>query len=395
MSPRSARLRLSLICEPGDPRLPELLAEYAPAELVTQIVAGRSLGGRPVPGAWTHAAASVEFDARHARERASAAGLRWIVPGDKAWPTRLADLDHVPTSNGATGSPLGLWVRGAGNLAALTDRSVAIVGARDCTAYGAEQAAEIAADAGSAGFAVVSGAAFGVDACAHRGALAAMAPTIAVLACDAGTSYPRAHTALLQRIAEEGLVVSEQSPGRAPTKGRFLARNRLIAALTGGTVVVEARRRSGALSTLGWADQLGRVTMGLPGPVTSQQSVGVHEAIRDGKALLVGSGTDVVAALAGMDPQELPDVPAAGSADETAFDALTGDQAKVLDALAWDESLDLRTVARRSGVAPAAAAAALTVLAGAGWAAADTASRWRLVRRADLERRRPRRTVGE
>jgi DNA processing protein len=275
----------------------------------------------------------------------------------------------------------------------LVERSVSIVGARDCTAYGAEEAAEIAADAGSAGFTVVSGAAFGIDACAHRGALAMLTPTIAVLACDAATSYPRAHTALLQRIAEEGLVVSEQPPGRAPTKARFLARNRLIAALTVGTVVVEARRRSGALNTLAWADQLGRVTMAVPGPVTSQQSVGTHEAIRDGKAMLVAVGSDVVAALGGLEiPHGSTAQPGEG---DTAFDALTSDQARVLDALDWSTPLDTPGLAGRAGLGRAATERALRVLAEGGWAAAVGSGRWLLARRADLEQPKLPRTVGE
>jgi len=394
---RSARLQLSLICEPGHPRLPELLAEHEPAELVELIRRDRAVGGQTLPPAWVHAAQSMESEVARARDLAKAAGLRWLVPGDKAWPERLYDLDHAPPNGGATGAPLGLWVRGGGSLGDLVESSVSIVGARDCTAYGAEQAAEIAADAGGAGFTVVSGAAFGIDACAHRGALAMLAPTIAVLACDAATSYPRAHAALLQRIAEEGLVVSEQPPGRAPTKARFLARNRLIAALTVGTVVVEARRRSGALSTLAWADQLGRVTMAVPGPVTSQQSVGTHEAIRDGKAVLVGAGTDVVMALTGLNCVALTGAAAAtqGRANDTAYDALPSDQARVLDALDWRDPAAADVVARRAGVDPAVAARALSALARGGWAAADGSGRWLLARRADLEQPARPRTVGE
>ena len=390
---RWARLRLSLICEPGDPRLAELLTHRQPTDLLELIQSGRTVAGRSLPQAWIHAAQGIEADVERAQELADAAGLRWIVPGDKAWPERLHDLDHAPPNGGATGAPLGLWVLGTGSLADMIEQSVSIVGARDCTAYGAEQAAEIAADAGSAGFTVVSGAAFGVDACAHRGALAMLAPTIAVLACDAATSYPRAHAALLRRIAEEGLVVSEQPPGRAPTKARFLARNRLIAALTVGTVVVEARRRSGALNTLAWADQLGRVTMAVPGPVTSQQSVGTHEAIRDGKAMLVATGSDVIAALGGL---EIPtSSPARSEGGDTAFDALSPEQARVLDALEWRVPLSMSDVARRAGVGRAGAERALLVLAEGGWAAADASGRWFLARRADLEQPTLPRTVGE
>ena len=149
-------------------------------------------------------------------------------------------------------------------------------------------------------------------------------------------------------------------------------------------MVVEARRRSGALNTLAWADQLGRVTMAVPGPVTSQQSVGTHEAIRDGKAMLVGSGTDVVTALTGLDSSALEAAPEPPAATDTAFDALPSDQRRVLDALEWTTPFDAFHVARRAGLTPRATERALRALAQEGWAAADDSSRWRLLQRADL-----------
>jgi DNA processing protein len=394
MSPRTARLALSLICEPGDPRLPVLLATIDPLKLVDAIRAGRRVGGVAFPTAWMHGAQDVDADVDRVLDRADAAGLRWIVPGDTAWPQRLDALDHVEQIAGATGMPLGLWVRGERSLADLVDRSVAIVGARDCTVYGAEVAGEIAADASSAGFVVVSGAAYGIDACAHRGALATLSPTVAVLACDAATDYPRAHAALLNRIADEGLVVSEQPPGQVPTKARFLSRNRIIAALAEGTLVVEARRRSGALNTLAWADQLGRPTMAVPGPVTSQHSVGTHQAIRDGKAVLVSTGQEVVSALSGFVAEVEP-----VRADDTAFDRLTSVQARVLDALEWTKPLGLDELSGRAGLGRESVGRALADLVAGGWAApigrAPAATRWLLVRRADLESPEQPRTVGE
>jgi DNA processing protein len=375
--------------------LPQLLARVEPAELVAKARTGRQAGGRSLPTAWIHAARTLDDDLDRALSLGDAAGLRWIVPGDTEWPEQLADLDHADPKAGATGTPLGLWLRGSRRLGELAEASVAIVGARDCTAYGAEQAAEIAADAASAGFTVVSGAAFGIDACAHRGALAMLHPTVAILACDAATSYPRAHAALLQRIADEGVIVSEQPPGRVPTKSRFLARNRLIAALTAGTVVVEARQRSGALNTLTWADQLGRITMAVPGPVTSQQSTGTHEAIRDGKAVLVSSGTEVIAALGGMSVAAIPASEAEPSTADTAFDALTSEQARVLDALEWKTPLVVTDVARRAGLTRVRCEQGLQLLGHRGWAVCDGSGRWLLARRADLERRDQTRRVGE
>jgi DNA processing protein len=197
---------------------------------------------------------------------------------------------------------------------------------------------------------------------------------------------------MLARIAEEGLVVSEQPPGQVPMKSRFLSRNRIIAALTRGTVVVEARRRSGSLNTLGWADRLGRVTMAVPGPVTSPQSVGPHVAVREGRAILVSSGADVadeLAALGAASPERDAD------ADVTAWDALAPELARVLDALDWKTPLDVDEVARRARVSRAAAERALDRLTRAGWVAAAGPRSWLLERRADLAPPAATRTVGE
>ena len=376
---RRARLALSLICEPGDPRLPDLLSAHTPVQLVEALQDDRRLADDPWPASWTHRVQHLDTRLARVERLAGAAGLRWVVPGDKTWPHGLDDLDHVEPLHGATGSPLGLWVRGIGNLAELSATSVAVVGARDCTPYGAEAASEIAADAAAAGATVVSGAAFGIDASAHRGALAMGRATVAVLACDAGTDYPRAHAALLSRIAEGGLVVSEQPPGQVPTKARFLSRNRIIAGLAGGTVVVEARRRSGSLNTLHWADRLGRPTMAVPGPVTSQQSGGTHQAVRDGKAVLVTGGSDVLAELAGIGAPE----PDSVSVPATEYDHLPGPAQRAIDALTWHAATPARDVAAAADLGPHDVAKALALLARRGLAE-RTSDGWVLVRRADL-----------
>lgn len=379
-SRRRARLALSLICEPGDPRLPELLSAHGPEELVRAICTDRRLGENAWPASWVHRARDLDGRVGSAEQLAAAAGLRWLIPGDRGWPCALDDLDHVEPLHGATGAPLGLWLRGAGRLAQLCEASVAVVGARDCTPYGAEAASEIAADAAAAGVTVVSGAAFGIDASAHRGALAMGRPTVAVLACDAGTDYPRAHAALLSRIAGEGgLVVSEQPPGQVPTKARFLSRNRLIAGLAGGTVVVEARRRSGSLNTLHWADRLGRPTMAVPGPVTSQQSGGTHQAVRDGKAVLVTGGPDVLTELGGIGADETSPVVSA----PTEFDALPTPARRVLDALSWRDPRPTTDLADAANIGAAEVIQALGLLSSRGLAE-PVGDRWVLVRRADL-----------
>ena len=169
------------------------------------------------------------------------------------------------------------------------DRAVSVVGARSATPYGEHVAAEVGFGLASAGMTVVSGAAFGIDGAAHRGALNAEGRTVAVLACGVDRDYPQGHAALLERIADTGLVISEYPPGTPPAKHRFLVRNRLIAALSGGTVVVEAGVRSGARNTAATAAALGKVVLAVPGPITSAQSVGCHDLLRTGAAMLAGS----------------------------------------------------------------------------------------------------------
>jgi DNA processing protein len=172
-------------------------------------------------------------------------------------------------------------------------RSVAVVGARACTEYGAHMAVSLAAGLAEHGWVVVSGGAYGVDGAAPRGALGAGGATVAVLACGVDRPYPRGHTELIARIAEQGLVVGELPPGEHPTPSRFVLRNRVIAALTRGTVVVEAAHRSGSLVTARAAQRLGRHTMGVPGPATSALSAGVHELLR-AEAQLVTDASEVI-----------------------------------------------------------------------------------------------------
>lgn len=299
-----ALLALSLVAEAGDPRLVTWRERCDPQELWRAVVRG----GAEVPDRWHACAADAERSIDALVRRAESVGARWIVPGTPAWPVALDDLDHLDGVGQVAGSPLGLWVRGGGDLTTIAAAPVAVVGARTNTTYGAECASDIAADCADQGHAVVSGAAFGIDACAHRGALMGGGPTVAVMACGVDVDYPKPHAALLRRIAEEGLVISEFPPGSEPQKHRFLVRNRIIAALSVGVVVVEAAERSGSLNTLNWADQLGRTTMVVPGPVTSQASGGTHRAVRDGKAVLVTCGRDVLADTFGFVDDDAPPV---------------------------------------------------------------------------------------
>ncbi|MFC6345370.1 DNA-processing protein DprA, partial [Nocardioides hankookensis] len=202
------------------------------------------------------------------------------------------------------------------------------MGSRSATTYGDDVAREVAATVGQAGRPIVSGAAYGIDQAAHRGAIAVDAPTIAVLACGADRVYPLAHRELIEHIAVAGgAVVSETFPDGAPMRIRFLARNRLISALTAGTLVVEAALRSGALNTANWAARLNRTLMGVPGPVTSASSAGVHQLVRSGAATLVTHGDEVLEVL-GAAGEHLLERP---RGRDRPRDALTDRQRLVLD----------------------------------------------------------------
>ncbi len=197
----------------------------------------------------------------------------------------------------APARPYALWVRGTADLRACSARSVAIIGARAATAYGRYVSTRMAADLGATGWTVVSGGAYGIDASAHNGVLAAGGMTVAVLACGPDIAYPRPHRGLLDAIAAQGAVISEWPPGTPPARQRFLLRNRVIAALALGTVVVEAAAHSGTLAAARHAHDLGRPLMAVPGPVTSAMSAGCHSLIRERHALCVTGAADIAAYL--------------------------------------------------------------------------------------------------
>jgi len=211
---RLARAHLSRIVEPGDERVGALLDRHSAQETLARLLAGPAGEGCRARAVGTDPVA----DLTHAH----ALGARLICPGEPEWPTQLDDLGLA--------RPIGLWVRGSASLRLLALRSVAVVGARACTAYGTRVAADLAAQLADAAWVVVSGGAYGIDAAAHRGALAATGVTIGVLACGVDQCYPRGHGTLLDRIAEQGLLVSELPLGAHPNKPRFLLRNRVIAA---------------------------------------------------------------------------------------------------------------------------------------------------------------------
>jgi DNA processing protein len=196
--------------------------------------------------------------------------------------------------------PIALWVRGSARPAEVFERAVSVVGARAATGYGEHVAAELSYGLANLGVTVVSGAAYGIDGAAHRGVLAAEGLTVAVLGCGIDIGYPSGHTALLDRIARDGLVISEYAPGTVPARHRFLVRNRLIAALSTGTVVVEAGVRRGARNTAACASALGKELMAVPGPITSAMSAGCHELIRSGTAIPVSSVAEILESVGRM-----------------------------------------------------------------------------------------------
>ncbi|MFE6286868.1 DNA-processing protein DprA [Streptomyces sp. NPDC057877] len=281
------RVLLTRVIEPGDEIGGRWVREYGAGEVVRRL---RGTRGHALPGVGEKRWGGLRARARRAEpERdlavAAAAGVRFLRPGTGEWPGQLDDLGDA--------RPIGLWVRGRPSLRTWALRSVAVVGARACTEYGAQVAVGLAAGLAERGWVVVSGGAYGIDGAAHRGALGAGGATVAVLACGLDRPYPRGHTQLITRISEQGLVVGELPPGDHPTPSRFVLRNRVIAALTRGTVVVEAAYRSGSLVTARAARRLGRHTMGVPGPVTSSLSGGVHELLRQ-DAVLVTDAAEVV-----------------------------------------------------------------------------------------------------
>lgn len=282
---RRARVTLSRVVEPGDEVCGRWVREIGAREALRWLSEGDRQPRGMTDTRWAGLRARAErADPEGDLARAREAGVRFVCPGDSEWPAQLDDLGD--------GRPLGLWVRGLSSLRIWALRSVAVVGARACTEYGAHMAATLGAGLAERGWVVVSGGAYGVDGAAHRGALGAGGATVAVLACGVDRPYPRGHTQLITRIAEQGLVIGELPPGDHPTPSRFILRNRVIAALTRGTVVVEAAYRSGALVTARAAQRLGRFTMGVPGPATSSLSAGVHELLR-GEAVLVTDAAEV------------------------------------------------------------------------------------------------------
>ena len=360
---RLARAWLSRAVEPGRGAVFDLVTEVGPVEaarLLRSGAAGTSVG--------TLVEARRRVD-RAAEDLAEAArlGARLVTPEDHEWPDEAlrpleiayvreqAELRSGSPSEDRDRSrveltpPMALWVLGSARLDETLTRSVSIVGSRAATPYGEHVAAELGHGLGRRQWAVVSGGAFGIDGAVHRGVLAADGVTVAIVGGGLRDPYPRGHAGLFHRIARDGLLVSELPPDATPQRHRFLVRNRLIAGLTAGTVVVEAGVRSGALATARQALRMGRPVMGVPGPVTSAESAGVHELIRTRPDVTLVTRTAEVAELIGSIGADLAPRP---EAPATVRDGLTPVARQVLDGLpaAGTASADLIAVA--AGVPP-------------------------------------------
>jgi DNA processing protein len=292
---RLARAALTCVAEPGDGVMGALLRTCAPAAIIAALTEGRAPAGAGRVAGLDRAlqrwgARLGEAPAAVTMDRWHRDGIRLLCPGDPGWPGQLDVLGDA--------QPWALWLRGSADLRYACLRSVSIVGTRAATSYGEHVCLELAAALAERGWAVVSGGAFGIDKCAHRGALMAEGITIAVLASGVDEPYPLGHHLLFDAIAAHGVLVSEWPPGRRPTRPGFLVRNRVITALSRGTVVVEAALRSGALNTARHARDQCRPLMAVPGPVTSPASAGCHEIIREWGAVCVTGARDVLEHLA-------------------------------------------------------------------------------------------------
>jgi DNA processing protein len=373
---RLARAYLLRVAEPPAPALAALVDECGPVRSAALVRQGRV---PPAVLAETQARRCVD---RAAADLLAAAALeaRLVVPEDDEWPAWPFAAFGPAAARGVDWAvaPLGLWVRGPARLDELSASAVAVVGARAATSYGEHVASEFGYGLAERGVAVVSGAAYGIDGAAHRGALAAGGPTFAVLGCGVDYGYPSGHVGLLREIARDGAVVSEYPPGTPPARHRFLVRNRLIAALSDGTVVVEAGARSGARNTAGAAAQLGRVVMAVPGPVTSAMSRGCNTLIRDGAAFLVDGVQQVIEAVGPLKA----DLDSPATEPPRATDGLDPLELRVHEALRARAARSPAWLAREAGVPLDRVRAVLPMLEHRGMAERCEAG-WRLASRRD------------
>lgn len=369
---RRAWAYLSRVAEPPRPELAALVERAGPVE-----AAERIRSGAVEPELAKHTEARREIDsAAQDLELLARRGGRLVTPDDDEWPLlAFAAFDGTAAARKPDcRAPLALWAMGPARLDEVAERATAIVGTRAATAYGELVAADLAAGLAERDVAVVSGGAYGIDGAAHRATLAADGTTVAVLAGGIDISYPAGHSALLHRIGGNGLLVTEYPPGVRPVRHRFLTRNRLVAALAGATVVVEAGLRSGAANTAAWARLLGRPVAAVPGPVTSAASAGCHVLLRAGAELV--TRVDEVIELAGRVGELAEDPPH----PVTPLDGISAAERQVYEALPGRGTATVDQVAIASGLAPAQVFGPLAMLEVAGLVERRDGS-WAIVRR--------------
>ncbi|MEE3750311.1 DNA-processing protein DprA [Mycobacterium intracellulare] len=306
-------------------------------------------------------------------------GGRLITPDDDEWPLLAfaAFRGAEPRRRGGPPmvAPMVLWAQGPARLDEVAHRAAAVVGTRAATAYGEQMAGELAGDLAQRDVAVVSGGAYGIDGAAHRAVLDCDGITVAVLAGGLDVPYPSGHTALLHRVGQHGLLFTEYAPGVRPARHRFLTRNRLVAAVAGAAVVVEAGLRSGAANTAAWARALGRVVAAVPGPVTSSASAGCHALLRDGAELVTRAEHIVelighIGELASDEPRPV-----------TPLDGLSDAECLVYEALPGRGAASVDEIAVASGLMPEQVLGPLAMLELAGLVQRQD-GRWRIVRAA-------------
>lgn len=352
---RLARVTWSRLAEPGDARAGALVARLGAVGALAEVRAGRA------PERYTRRLPDVDPE----RDLGNLRMLkgRLLIPSDPEWPEGLLRLE--------TEMPFCLYVRGPMALSRSSSGAVSIVGARAASSYGEHVAAELAIGCADRGIAVISGAALGIDAAAHRGALAVSGPTIAVLAGGIDNAYPPGNALLIGEVARFGALVSEVPPGVTPTKWRFILRNRIIAALGGATCVVEAGSRSGTIGTANWAARLGVPVGAVPGPVTSPSSYGAHRLLRNGAVCITSA--DELVELAGPIGAFMAQEEAVPLAE---YDGLEPRDLQVLDALPARKAVPTSKLCAKTGVEESDALASLARLELRGLAEKD-AGLWR------------------
>lgn len=362
-SDREARMGLCALETMGSAPLAAAVEEFGAVEVWRGLLAQRD--GGPL------SRKAAQVDVVEVQRATIRCGARFLIPSDDEWPPALSDLRGARVSS-QTGPPLGLWVRGE-PLHRLGE-AVAVVGARACTSYGEQVAVTLAADLAAEGSPIVSGLAFGIDAAAHRGALGVGGMTLAVVASGLDDPYPSANSRLAEAVIRSGALASELPPGSRPTRYAFLARNRIIAALAGAVVVVEASSRSGAKNTASWALAMGRPVMAVPGPITSSLSATPHRLIRDAEAVLVTSAKDISALLAPVGSVPEP----TGRGGRRPIDTLAPHLREIREAVRSREEVTAAQLAARTGQTMLDALSNASELVESGWLAEGDGGTFRL-----------------